>query len=112
MQVLRIALIAALATIALAGLGLAFAPAPDCTTRRCVYLPLAAKPEPTPTLPVCTPVPTEVLFVTWTPTVSGRTRAGTPTAARPCTPFPTETTEPPTTVTPTPSATPTVLAKR
>lgn len=106
MPALRIALIAVFATLLLADLGLTLGQAPDCTTRKCMYLPLVSKPAP----PLCTPSPTEVSFVTDTPTRLGATGSAPASSPQPCTSLPTETTEPPweTATTPTPSATPTV----
>jgi hypothetical protein len=115
MQALRIALLAVLATLLLAGLGLVLAQVPDCTTSRCLYLPLIVKPEPTPSPAACTPVPTttEVSLATDTPIVVSR--AAPAASARICTPLPTATTEGPPateTITATATATPTVLARR
>lgn len=56
----RSAIVALLATALLASLGLVAAQAPDCSTSRCLYLPLMAKPPdpPTPTATPSLPPPT------------------------------------------------------
>jgi hypothetical protein len=78
MRALRSALIAVLATVLLAGLGLVLAQVPDCTTSPCVYLPLIVKPFPTATPPT-PPAPTAVV-ATDTPE-SGPSATDVPTLA-------------------------------